>query len=56
MQYEINKTIRGGKTANVQPHSAFFVFGQNCLFLGKPGSLELTFSFYLNLLWLQTPS
>ena len=34
----------------------FIENGSNVSFLGKPGSPELPIFFYLNLLWLQTPS
>ena len=47
--YETNKT-RGGKSTNFKTHLAFFCFWSIFLFLGKPGSLELPISFYLNLI------
>ena len=47
--YETNKT-RGGKSTNFKTRLAFFCFWSIFLFLGKPGSLELPISFYLNLI------
>ena len=51
MQYKTRATtLAGRKTTNFKTHWAFFVFSQFFLFLGKPGSLELPVSFYLNFL------
>ena len=47
--YETNKTI-GGKSTNFKIDLAFFCFWSIFVFLGKPRSLELPVSFYLNLI------
>ena len=54
---EKNLLISKQKALSIICMKIFFIENRaNVLFLGKPGCPELPIFFYLNLLWLQTPS